>query len=686
MRAKLPQLGDARYGAACLLPCSRSTKKSFAVANSEDDVPTRGQFQHSVHRVADRLRARWTRGGAASAFSAFQVRRLITASGLFDAEWYRRRNADLAEVADVLQHYIDFGAREGRAASVAFDTAAYLAENEDVARSSVNPLVHYIRFGAAEGRPRPEVATRGAGESRPRPAGPANAASERALVESSGLFDAAWYSAQVPGLDPSSALQHYLEIGREKNLAPSSAFDPEFYLLQNEDVRAAGVDPLVHYIRFGASEARVPRLDPAHAKAVARVLDDVAYLEPDVMSEDLFADVRKLSFRSARLTEIPLVEAWQWLFDSLEKPYDYIVCVPWLTRGGADLVSVNAMRALAARHGTDAVLYLVTDYANMEARAWLPEGAHVRVFSEFDCHMTLEIRVRLVELLISTLGPRSVVNVNSRACWEAVARSGSALSSMTNLYAFLFCRDYTPDGRAAGYADTHFRSTLPHHTKVYFDNATFQRQLTEELSIPASLQTRLCALYQPTFDGTSPKRTRMRGTGPMRVLWAGRFCRQKNVDLLIEIARGLPDFEFDVHGIGDSASTAKLEAAERTLPNMRLHGPFTSFESLPTNEYDVYLYTSLWDGIPTVIINAAALEIPIVASDVGGISELVDQETGWLVREYRDAAPYVAALTEIRDDRGAAERRASRMRERAEQRHSWPSYLASLDIAPSFLQ
>ena len=43
-------------------------------------------------------------------------------------------------------------------------------------------------------------------------------------------------------------------------------FDSEFYLRGNPDVRAAGMNPLHHYVKYGAAEQRQPHplFDPAH--------------------------------------------------------------------------------------------------------------------------------------------------------------------------------------------------------------------------------------------------------------------------------------------------------------------------------------------------------------------------------------------------------------------------------------
>jgi hypothetical protein len=93
-----------------------------------------------------RLRGR-PGGEQASALAA------IEGSGLFDRAWYLERNADVAESGiDPVEHYLGFGAAEGRDPGPGFSTGAYLERNPDVRESGVNPLVHYALHGKQEGR------------------------------------------------------------------------------------------------------------------------------------------------------------------------------------------------------------------------------------------------------------------------------------------------------------------------------------------------------------------------------------------------------------------------------------------------------------------------------------------------------------------------------------------------------
>jgi hypothetical protein len=103
-----------------------------------------------------------------------------------------------------------------------------------------------------------------------------------AEITASGLLDAAWYLDRHPDvraacLDP---LEHFCRYGWRENRAPNPWFDPEWYLAQNPDVAAAGLNPLLHYIHHGESEGRQPTayFDPSWYRTAYALRADVSPL------------------------------------------------------------------------------------------------------------------------------------------------------------------------------------------------------------------------------------------------------------------------------------------------------------------------------------------------------------------------------------------------------------------------
>lgn len=93
-------------------------------------------------------------------------------------------------------------------------------------------------------------------------------------IRASGQFDGPWYLAQNPdvaanGIDP---ILHYIDHGVAEFRNPNPDFDTQYYLTQYPDVALAAMNPLDHYIRFGKSEERETRRAPAtNSTTAARV-------------------------------------------------------------------------------------------------------------------------------------------------------------------------------------------------------------------------------------------------------------------------------------------------------------------------------------------------------------------------------------------------------------------------------
>jgi len=82
-------------------------------------------------------------------------------------------------------------------------------------------------------------------------------------VAQSPLFDAEWYLNQSPELQSDrlakiSPALHYVKRGAALGLDPGPDFNTQWYLANNPDVKATGVNPLVHYIVHGMEEGRSP--------------------------------------------------------------------------------------------------------------------------------------------------------------------------------------------------------------------------------------------------------------------------------------------------------------------------------------------------------------------------------------------------------------------------------------------
>ena len=508
-------------------------------------------------------------------------------------------------------------------------------------------------------------------------------------VIQSGFFDPQWYIDTYPdvasaGVQP---LEHFVRFGSDEGRSPGPDFDSEWYLDQYPDVASAGLIPLMHYIEYGAAEGRLPKGTTLHhgaLEAASRTLSTIVDCEPELLTSPQFDNLRKLVIHDGK-AKGRVFHVLRQVIDSLSHAPNHVVFVPWLVHGGADLAAVHAVRALVETHGAESALMIVSDHFRMDAREWLPKATEVRVLSEFCQDLDFCDRVSLVELIIRALKPYNVLNVNSAAAWEVIKHKGRALSNQIDLFGMFFCRDYDVRDRPAGYADQYFRECLPNLARLYFDNSTFMHDLSEDYGVPQSLRKKLTVLKQPASLQTGIVTRQRRSRDSLKVLWAGRFTRQKNIDLLMRIIEMSPDVAFDIWGRGDDAEQQNLITWSERQSNVTLRGGFPSTAALPFVEYDAFLYTSLWDGIPTILIDVASAGMPIVASAVGGIVELVGDYRGYLIADHKNPQPYTDALCQIRNYPADAQRRRDLMLRFVQQQHSWNAYRRALEVTPTFL-
>ncbi len=81
------------------------------------------------------------------------------------------------------------------------------------------------------------------------------------LIKTSDYFDQKAYQEKYlkEGDDDLTALEHFCTIGWLKGCSPSPRFSIEWYLENNPDVKASGINPLLHFLRYGKNEGRLPR-------------------------------------------------------------------------------------------------------------------------------------------------------------------------------------------------------------------------------------------------------------------------------------------------------------------------------------------------------------------------------------------------------------------------------------------
>jgi glycosyltransferase involved in cell wall biosynthesis len=117
----------------------------------------------------------------------------------------------------------------------------------------------------------------------------------------------------------------------------------------------------------------------------------------------------------------------------------------------------------------------------------------------------------------------------------------------------------------------------------------------------------------------------------VRFIALGRLDRRKGLDIALEALAEVP--EADLAIVGDGEERAALEALASQLgvsERVRFVGYAEDVRSAIA-ESDVALSSARQEGLGVALLEAMAMERPVVALPTGGVPEVVrDGETGWL--------------------------------------------------------
>lgn len=375
---------------------------------------------------------------------------------------------------------------------------------------------------------------------------------------------------------------------------------------------------------------------------------------------------------------------WQYaaLAEACGHGASHVFLVPWLAKGGSDLESINYANAVQRDGLGRGAVVIATEDAPSPWRSRLEPGVRFVDFGAQCRALDAQSRRALLARLLLQLQPECIHNLNSALGYECFIRHGAALKQYSRLYVSVFCADWTA-GRPSGYALREMPECYPHLAAVTADNATFLKDLVNQFGLDPA---RLHAHYHPA-PATRPRARALTDGETLDVLWAGRTDRQKRLDILNAIAeRARPHpIRFHVYGgpLLDSDPAFKLLARQ---PNVVTYGPYEGFDALPLEQFHAYLYTSAFDGLPNVLLEALAAGLPVVASDIGGIHELVQSgKTGELIRPFDDPAQYVEALLRLRREPDRAEAMRQGALRLLEERHSPRAFLNVLRATPGYV-
>jgi len=157
----------------------------------------------------------------------------------------------------------------------------------------------------------------------------------------------------------------------------------------------------------------------------------------------------------------------------------------------------------------------------------------------------------------------------------------------------------------------------------------------------------------------------------------GRISKEKDLNSFLQIAKNIlaviPESRFLIVGEGleNEIMSLKNKVTELGLNDSMI---FTGHRTDLRNIYsglDIFVMTSLTEGLPNTVLEAMAMQVPVVATKVGGVPELIKNGRSGILHKPRDVTNITKSVVKLLKDKEIEKKLSISARKRIEKRFSF---------------
>ncbi|MFA6547726.1 MAG: glycosyltransferase family 4 protein [Candidatus Magasanikbacteria bacterium] len=124
----------------------------------------------------------------------------------------------------------------------------------------------------------------------------------------------------------------------------------------------------------------------------------------------------------------------------------------------------------------------------------------------------------------------------------------------------------------------------------------------------------------------------------IKIVFVGRLALPKQPLMLLQTIKNLPDnlkinLEVSIVGTGPLKTELENFIKNNQMNEVKMLGSLTRENVLRVLcQSDIFVLLSQWEGLPLSVLEAMSVGLPVIASDVGGLNEIINSKNGFLIK------------------------------------------------------
>lgn len=221
------------------------------------------------------------------------------------------------------------------------------------------------------------------------------------------------------------------------------------------------------------------------------------------------------------------------------------------------------------------------------------------------------------------------------------------------------------------------------HSKIVLFESNFDKGIANKYKLLNEAQPSLVinnAIELTEVEHINPK--------PEVIGFVGRLVPQKDPFLFIEVMSRLNDFQAHMIGEGNLEDALKEEMKKRDMMNISMLGVYPHQKVLKALcNFRVIVMTSQWEGFPYLPIEAMWRGVPVIAPNVGGIDEIIENRVSGILIDSRSPDDFVDAVLELENNTQLRNRIIKEGKKRVKERFSVIKMVADIkEVYDTLLQ